>query len=384
MLGASRSQPHSSRDLGLRSELAQDATAAAAEVEHPAPGQVQSAGRTESISSRCSRPERSYSPTGSSSPSARSAGSARSGESGRRRAGCSSAAKLADGSATSPGRMANLIHNRNGSLEQTAGSARGPDRRRGGNGAAARRRARPGTAGRRPLPKQQRHDRARGAARQGAGAARPLGRSPHRGRRAPRPLLRPGLRPRPGPALADGLLPPRGPRPDLRDGRRRGPAGRSADADSGHPPRRRGRGSGARPTAARPAGALLRGRQRRRRERPGAPVRDAAAETRVRALAAGRHPQPRQAARLRPLDQLGAGAAAGRHAARSRPRAERPPRPGLPGGQPDRHPGGLERRRAGDRRADRRGAPLDGARHRGQRLQQLGRQRCPLAPPARR
>ena len=71
----------------------------------------------------------------------------------------------------------------------------------------------------------------------------------------------------------------------------------------------------------------------------GAALRDAAAAPRLRALAAGRHPQPRQAARLRALDQLGAGAAAGRHGARARPGADRPPRPDLPGRQPDRQPG---------------------------------------------
>ena len=60
------------------------------------------------------------------------------------------------------------------------------------------------------------------------------------------------------------------------------------------------------------------------------------------------------------------------------PRADRPPRPHLPRRQPGRHPGSLERRRARDRRADRRGAALDRPRRRGQRLQQLGRQRRPL------
>ena len=71
------------------------------------------------------------------------------------------------------------------------------------------------------------------------------------------------------------------------------------------------------------ARALLRGGQRRRGERQGAAVRDAAAAARVGALAPGRHPQPRQAARLRPLDQLGEGAAARRHDAGARPRAGR-------------------------------------------------------------
>ena len=110
-------------------------------------------------------------------------------------------------------------------------------------------------------------------------------------------------------------------------------------------------------------------------QRHGAALRDAAAAPRVEALAPGRHPQPRQAARLRPLDQLGAGAAARRHGAGAGPGADRPPRPDLPGRQPGRHPGSLVGRRPRDRRADRRGAALDRPRRRGQRLQQLGRQR---------
>ena len=80
-------------------------------------------------------------------------------------------------------------------------------------------------------------------------------------------------------------------------------------------------------------------------ERQGAALRDAAAAPRLEALAPGRHPQPRQAARLRPLDQLGAGAAARRHGAGARPRAGRQARPHLPGRQPGRHPGSLVGRR---------------------------------------
>ena len=49
--------------------------------------------------------------------------------------------------------------------------------------------------------------------------------------------------------------------------------------------------------------------------------------------------------------------------------------PDLPGRQPDRHPGALVGRRPRDRRADRRRAPRDGPRRRGERLQQLGGQR---------
>ena len=190
-----------------------------------------------------------------------------------------------------------------------------------------------------------------------------------------RPLVRRGLLPRPGPALADGLLPPRPLRPRLRVRRRGGAAGRPADAHPGHAAHGRARGGGARPRAARPARALLRGRQRGGGERQGAALRDAAAAARVRALAPGRHPRPRQAARLRPLDQLGEGAAARRHDPRARPRAGRQARPRLPGGQPGRHPGSLVGRRSRPRRADRRGAPLDRHGRRGERLQQLGGQR---------
>ena len=92
-------------------------------------------------------------------------------------------------------------------------------------------------------------------------------------------------------------------------------AGRPADADAGDPARRRARGGGAGPGAAGAARALLRRGQRGRRGGQGAAVRDAPARPRVGAVDAGRHPQPRQAARLRPLDQLGARAAARRHGA---------------------------------------------------------------------
>ena len=50
---------------------------------------------------------------------------------------------------------------------------------------------------------------------------RPLGRAPHRGRRPRGPLVRRGLLPRPGPALADGLLPAGSSRPGLGDRRAR-------------------------------------------------------------------------------------------------------------------------------------------------------------------
>ena len=162
----------------------------------------------------------------------------------------------------------------------------------------------------------------------GAGAARPLGRAPHRGRRARRPLLRPGLLPRPGPALADGLLPPR----RSRAGSPRWPG------EEGLPVDRLMRTLGIRRVAEREAAALD-PELRALLERFCAGVNAAAASAtalpfemqllrlRVRALAPGRHPQPRQAARLRPLDQLGAGAAARRHGARAGPGAGGPARP---------------------------------------------------------
>ena len=169
---------------------------------------------------------------------------------------------------------------------------------------------------------------------------------PHVEAGEPRPLVRGGLLPRPGPALPDGLLPARGPGPPLRDGRAGDASGRPPDADARHPPRRRARGGGPRPGAPRHPRALLRGGQRGRRRGQGAALRDAApAPARFRALAARRHPQPRQAARLRPRDQLGAGAAAIRHGPRARPGARGQARSDLPGGQPDRHPAALVGRR---------------------------------------
>ena len=164
----------------------------------------------------------------------------------------------------------------------------------------------------------------------------------HRGRRARRPLVRRGLLPRA--RTGSG-------RWTSTAASSRGRLSEIAGAE-GLPVDRLMRTLGIRRAAEREAAALdpelraaaralLRGRQRRRRERQGAALRDAAAAPRVRALAPGRHPQPRQAARLRPLDQLGAGAAARRHGARARPGAGRQARPDLPGRQPDRHPGSL-------------------------------------------
>src|ERR1700710_38743 len=155
-----------------------------------------------------------------------------------------------------------LITNRYEPLEQRAGGAGGALCRSGGHGRRPRRpRGGLALAGAAAAAEAARHDRAGRAGGTGAGAARPLGRAPRRGRRQARPLLRPGLRPRPGPALADGLLPPRGRGQDLRDGGGGGAAGRPADADAWDPPRRRARGGAARPRAASPARALLRGGQ---------------------------------------------------------------------------------------------------------------------------
>ena len=164
-----------------------------------------------------------------------------------------------------------------------------------------------------------------------------------------------------------------------------GAAGRPPDAHPRHPPRRRARGGGAGPRAARPAGALLRGVNAAAASARGAALRDAAAAPRVRALAAGRHPQPRQAARLRPLDQLGAGAAARRHGARARPGAGRPPRPRLSRPATRSSP---RKPWSGDGLAIAEQIDavraLDGAGRRGQRLQQLGGHRRAQRRPARR
>ncbi len=130
----------------------------------------------------------------------------------------------------------------------------------------------------------ERQDRGRRDRGPGAGAPRPLGRAPRRGRQPRRPLVRAGLLPLTGPALADGLLPPRRLRSGLRVRRAGGAEGRPVDADPRVPPRRRSRGRPARPRGPRPARELLRRRQRRGRRRQGASVRDAAAAAVVRAM----------------------------------------------------------------------------------------------------
>ena len=94
----------------------------------------------------------------------------------------------------------------------------------------------------------------------------------------------------------------------------------------------------------------------------------------LRALATRRFALDRQAARLRPLHQLGAGAAAGRDDQGPGSRARGPARPGLSGRRPRRaHPGRAQPgRRPGPGRADRPRPPVDRAHGRGDRLQQLG------------
>ena len=260
-----------------------------------------------------------------------------------------------------------------------AARAASPVRRCGGGGRRGL-----ASAGAAAAAEDERDDRAGRPRGPGAGAPRSLGRAPHRGLLARRPLVRPGVLPRPGAPLADGLLPPRRLRQGRGDGGRGGAPGRPADADARHPPGRRARGRTSSTRSSAAASRSSAGASTRRPRRQGASLRDAAPAPRVRALAARRHAQPRQAARLRPLDQLGEGAAALRHDPRPRARSWR--RGSTPATRPTTRssPRSLVGRRAGARRADRRRAPLDRPRGRGERLQQLGRQRRAAAPPGRR
>ena len=218
------------------------------------------------------------------------------------------------------------------------------------------------------------------------GAPRPLGRAPHRGRQPRRPLLRAGLLPRPGPALADRLLPPRRARPGLRDGRRpralpidrlmltlgiRRVAEREAAALD--------------PETAPPAGDLLRRRQRRRRG--GARRRP----SRCSCCGSSSSPGARSTSSASASCSPSASRPTGRgsccaptwpaRSARSWPRGSTP---AIPADNPvvTQEPWNGDGPRG--RRADRRRAPLDRARGRGQRLQQLGGHRQRSARPARR
>src|SRR6186997_1654339 len=274
----------------------------------------------------------------------------------------------------------NVIHTRHGQAQPDATDrADGVDRRRGLGRPHGLRRRRP-LAPPRPPPAAAGggDDRGRGAARPGAGPSRPLGRAAHRGRGAGGPVLRPGLLPRAGPALADGLLPSRRRRTGGGDGRARRACGRPVDADAGYPADRPARGGAAGSRAARQPRALLRRRQPGRCRRAGAAVRAAGAAPGLRAVDPLGHPQPRQAAGVRPLDQLGAGAAALGHGPRAGSGAGGPARPRLPRRQPSRRPERLQRRRDAAGRADRQRPPLDRPGRRGLRLEQLGCQRRPL------
>ena len=238
---------------------------------------------------------------------------------------------------------------------------------------------------RRPLPQTAGALRVDGLDGAGRDPPRPLGRAARRAQSRRRPLVRPGLLPRPGPALAARPLPP------LRRaaGSPSSPAPRAlprrpADAHARLSPRRRARGGRARARSCAPSWRPTAPESTPPPRRRAAAVRVPAPAARLRALAPGRHAGARQAARLRPLDQLGARAAARRHGPRARPRARRAPRPRLPGRQPGgAEPGErLERRRARARRADR-PRPRDARpRGRGDRLEQLGGQRARARRPA--
>ena len=81
-----------------------------------------------------------------------------------------------------------------------------------------------------PAAEDARLDRRQGPRVRGHDRPRPLRRAAHRGALARRPVLRPGLRDRPGPALAARVLPPRGDRPRRRVRGRRRARGRPPDA----------------------------------------------------------------------------------------------------------------------------------------------------------
>ncbi len=179
--------------------------------------------------------------------------------------------------------------------------------------------------------------------------------------------------------MAARALSPHRLRPDLGDRRGRDASDRPPDADDRLPPRRRARGR--RPGARAPRGdgrALRRGQRGRSGADP--PLRVPGPAPSLRSMDPGRHARRDEAARLRPLDQLGARADARRDGARARARADREARPDLSDRPPDRDPA---RRRLqgpgpGAGRADRPGAGDARPRGRGDRLEQLGDQRRAL------
>ena len=178
------------------------------------------------------------------------------------------------------------------------------------------RRPLPQTSGRVTVPGAEGHDRDQ---------PRPLGRPAHPRPFAARPLVRAGLLPGPGPAVAAPDLQAARLRADRRVRRRAGASGRPVHAHPGTAADRAARGGRAGSRGRRRARRLWRRDQRGRRGPPAAGRVPAAADE-VGALAGRRLADGREAARLRPLDQLGARAAASRD-----------------GAQPGRGPGGAPR-----------------------------------------
>ena len=172
---------------------------------------------------------------------------------------------------------------------------------------------------------------------------------------------------------------------------RRATAGRLSEFAGSDDPARRppdahhrdaaGRGArGARRRAhARGAGGRVRGRhQRGDRRRVGAADRVPARAPRARAVDGHGPARLGEADGLRPVDELGDGAAAGRDRARGRRRAGGPPGAAVPARQPDRDRPRrrVRRRRHRPRGADRGGAGSSlGLGDAGDRLEQLGRLR---------
>ena len=120
---------------------------------------------------------------------------------------------------------------------------------------------------------------------------RPLGDPPHPGRRRARPVLRPGLGPRPGPAVADALEPGDGHRPPGRNLRRGGSRRRSLLPRPRPAPGRRGGLGNPRRGESEPPRRLQRGGERLPRQPPGTPAgRVHRPRRRPRALGAGGQP----------------------------------------------------------------------------------------------
>ena len=165
-----------------------------------------------------------------------------------------------------------------------------------------------------------------------------------------------------------------GPRAGLGDGRAGGPSGRPADADARHPARRRARGGGARPRAARAcSSASARGSTPPRRAPGRCPSRCSCCASRFepwrpvdvlslgKLLAFGLSTNwERELLRADMVRALGPGARGQARPEPTRSATRSSPRKPWSGDG------------TGDRRADRRRAPHDRARGRGERLEQLG------------